>query len=50
VLFHVGQLIAVSGTVIRTGTVKMLEYSKEYQCGKCKLFPSLCVRDLPLDD
>ena len=28
----VGGLVQVSGTVIRTGAVKMLEYIREYQC------------------
>ena len=33
----VGKLIQLSGTVIRTGAIRMLEVSREYQCssGKC---------------
>ena len=29
-------IIQVSGTIVRTGSVRMLEVSKEYQCQKCK--------------
>ncbi|XP_013414481.1 DNA helicase MCM9 [Lingula anatina] len=32
----VGSFLSVSGTVIRTSTVKLLEYEKEYMCTKCK--------------
>ena len=31
----VGGLVQVSGTVIRSGGVKMLEYAREYECCKC---------------
>lgn len=31
----VGNLVSLPGTVIRTGTVKMLEFAKEYECSKC---------------
>lgn len=30
------KLISVSGTVIRTGSVKLLEYEKEFMCKKCR--------------
>ncbi|KAJ3070646.1 DNA helicase mcm9 [Podochytrium sp. JEL0797] len=32
---HVGKLINLVGTVIRTGMVKMMESRKIYQCGSC---------------
>uniref|UniRef100_UPI00358E906F DNA helicase MCM9-like isoform X3 n=1 Tax=Myxine glutinosa TaxID=7769 RepID=UPI00358E906F len=31
-----GRLLCVSGTVIRTGTARLLEYSREYVCMKCR--------------
>ena len=31
-----GRLLCVSGTVIRTGTVRLLEYRREYVCLKCR--------------
>eukprot|EP00899_Mesostigma_viride_P004259 jgi/Mesvir1/13834/Mv15983-RA.1 len=33
---HVGSLLVVSGTVIRTGTVKTLEAARTYECTRCK--------------
>ena len=32
----IGALISLTGTVIRTGTTKMMASSREYQCVKCK--------------
>ena len=32
---HLGQLITLSGTVVRTGSVKMLEAKRLYECPKC---------------
>ena len=32
---HVGKLITVTGTVVRTGTVTMIESHKLYQCARC---------------
>ncbi len=29
-------IIQITGTIVRTGSVRMLEVSKEYQCQKCK--------------
>ena len=31
---EIGHLIQVSGTIVRTGTIRVLEVSKEYQCMK----------------
>ncbi len=40
--------LAITGTVIRTGIVKMLESEREYECAKCKskfrVFSSIQVR------
>ncbi|KAK3249602.1 DNA helicase mcm9 [Cymbomonas tetramitiformis] len=33
---HVGKLLHISGTIIRTGLVKMAEAGREYTCAKCK--------------
>ncbi|GAQ89831.1 hypothetical protein (MCM9-like) [Klebsormidium nitens] len=33
----IGRILAVRGTIIRTGAVKMLEGEREYECAKCKL-------------
>lgn len=33
---HLGKLITVPGTVVRTGAVKMFEAQKIFQCTKCK--------------
>lgn len=32
----IGRVLAVRGTIIRTGAVKMLEGEREYECTKCK--------------
>jgi DNA helicase MCM9 len=32
----VGRFVAISGTVIRTGMLKMLQTSKQFICQKCK--------------
>ena len=32
----VGSLIGITGTVIRTGAVKMLEWLKIYECSSCR--------------
>ena len=32
----VGRLLAISGTVIRTTIVKMLECEREFMCSRCK--------------
>ncbi|KAK3131964.1 hypothetical protein QOZ80_6AG0513940 [Eleusine coracana subsp. coracana] len=32
---HMGNLITLKGTVIRSGGVKMIEYEREYMCKKC---------------
>ncbi|KAL9967665.1 hypothetical protein ACROYT_G025945 [Oculina patagonica] len=32
----IGRFLAVSGTIIRVSTVKLLEYEKEYICARCK--------------
>jgi len=32
----IGRFLALSGTVIRVSTVKLLEYEKEYICARCK--------------
>ncbi|PIK48566.1 putative DNA helicase MCM9 [Apostichopus japonicus] len=32
----VGKFLSLSGTVIRTGMVKMLEYEKEFICSRCR--------------
>lgn len=31
-----GRLLSLRGTVIRTGAIKMQEYSKEWECSRCK--------------
>ena len=33
---HVGQLLCVRGTVLRTSAVQMLETGRTYACKKCK--------------
>jgi DNA replicative helicase MCM subunit Mcm2 (Cdc46/Mcm family) len=33
---HMRKLIALKGTVIRSGGVKMIEYERCYMCRKCK--------------
>ncbi|XP_020255866.1 probable DNA helicase MCM9 isoform X2 [Asparagus officinalis] len=33
---HRGVLLTLKGTVIRSGTVKMIEGEREYQCSRCK--------------
>jgi DNA helicase MCM9 len=30
-----GKLVSISGTIIRTGIVKMLEFMRDYECSKC---------------
>lgn len=32
----INRLVSVSGTVIRTGAIKMLEYEREFVCTRCK--------------
>ncbi|XP_023231500.1 DNA helicase MCM9-like [Centruroides sculpturatus] len=32
----IGKFVIITGTVIRSTSVKMLEYQKEYMCNKCK--------------
>lgn len=32
----VGHFLCVTGTVIRTGTPKLLEFQREYMCAKCR--------------
>ncbi|XP_024518384.1 probable DNA helicase MCM9 [Selaginella moellendorffii] len=42
---HLGKLVTLKGTIIRSGGVKILEGEREYECTKCKrsfkLFPEL---------
>lgn len=38
----VGRIMAITGTIIRTGMVKMLEFSKEYQCDRCAFRFTVC--------
>lgn len=33
---HRGILLTLKGTVIRSGTIKMIEGEREYECRKCK--------------
>jgi DNA helicase MCM9 len=33
---HVGRFVAISGTIIRTGMIKMLPTTKKFLCQKCK--------------
>ncbi|XP_062233313.1 probable DNA helicase MCM9 [Phragmites australis] len=33
---HMGTLLTLKGTVIRSGGVKMIEYERDYMCRKCK--------------
>jgi DNA replicative helicase MCM subunit Mcm2 (Cdc46/Mcm family) len=33
---HMGTLVTLKGTVIRSGGVKMIEYEREYMCRKCR--------------
>lgn len=33
---HIGRLISVCGTVVKTGPVKMLEHQRLLRCNKCK--------------
>uniref|UniRef100_A0A0A9F236 Probable DNA helicase MCM9 n=1 Tax=Arundo donax TaxID=35708 RepID=A0A0A9F236_ARUDO len=33
---HMGKLITLKGTVVRSGAVKMIEYERYYMCRKCK--------------
>lgn len=32
---HIGRLVVVTGTVIRAGTVQVLEAVRHYKCSKC---------------
>lgn len=40
-----GRLLSIRGTVIRTGGLKMQEYSKEWECTRCKTKQSTFVDD-----
>ena len=42
---HRGILLTLKGTVIRSGSIKMIEGEREYECRKCKLrllFTRMC--------
>lgn len=34
--FHLGKLVALEGTVVRAGPVKMYQSQRLYECNKCK--------------
>jgi DNA helicase MCM9 len=34
--YHLGKLITVTGTIVKTGIVQMLESQKLYMCNRCK--------------
>lgn len=44
-IHSLGKLISFRGTVIRTGGLKLQEYSKEWECSKCKTRQSTFVDD-----